>query len=253
MALLDTYVNISEELDFVKECFNYKIKYTYKKYADTKFNDGDKIIEPIFNIQCSHDQEFYIWSFTTDKSLENPCDKSNNIEITPDMLFEMFKDFKNGELSEPWFIEFPVMYKTHDVPLTIKIINKLKYSKNPDIKYIDLKPYEISEMERYNRKFKRTIQLLEEKYSMEAVKLNNKIETLETKLEKTKKKLSELKMHVDTECVTEADLEETNSEPEREKLFKESFEKYLSKRENVVFIDKKLDELMETSAETSTA
>ncbi|AQN68598.1 hypothetical protein [Saudi moumouvirus] len=248
MALLDTYENISEQLEFVNECFNYKIKYTYKKYADTKFNDGDKIIEPIFNIQCFHDQEFYIWSFTTDKSLANPCDGSNNIEITPDMLFEMFKDFKNGELSEPWFIEFPITYKTYDVPLTIKIINKLKYSKNPDIKYIDLKPYEISEMERCNRKFERIIQLLEQKYSTQAILLSKKIEKLETKLEKTKKKLSELKMHVDTECVTEADIEKTNSEIEREKLFKESFEKYLSKKENVTFLYKKLDELMETTA-----
>ncbi|QGR54244.1 hypothetical protein [Moumouvirus maliensis] len=237
------YENISEELEFVNECFTYKIKYNFKKLADKQDDEENKIIEPIFNIQCTHHEEFYSWSFTTDKPLTNPCDITNNIEVTPDMLFEMFKDFKNGQLSEPWIIEFPITYKTHEVPLTIKIINKLKYSKNPNIKYIDLKPCEISETQRYNLKFERTIKLLEQKYSAETTVINKKIESLEAKLEKTKKKLSELKMHVDTECITESDLEEANSEQELEKRFKKSIEKYLSEKENVAFLEKKLDEL----------
>ncbi|AGF84996.1 hypothetical protein QJ854_gp786 [Moumouvirus goulette] len=233
--------DISEEIKFKNECFNYIVK-----YSSNHINEDEDPIQSI-NIKCSHDEEFYVWSFTTDKPLENVCSGSNNIVVTPDMLFEMFKDFKDGSLSEPWFFEFPITFKTFESSLTIKVVNKFKYSKNPDVKFIDLKPYFISEVQRCNFKFQRTNELMEQKYSTEIFELKNKLEVLETKLVKTKKKLSELKYYVNTECLTETDLEEGNiSEEERERIFKDSFEKYLSKRENIAFFDKKLDEFQES-------
>ncbi|BCS83674.1 hypothetical protein QLL95_gp0449 [Cotonvirus japonicus] len=178
-----TLVDTNTKIEFNDKNFNYIAEFS-KKQIGLESTTID-----IVHIKCTHKKEFYSWSYITDGEIKNPessdksCDESQslNINIKPEVLFNMLRDYKNKKLDKIYTIIFPTDFKMHDAPLSIEIITEMPYLSSKDSKIIILRPIQVNEFERCVLKFTRINELANEKNNEKILKLERKMSELQNK------------------------------------------------------------------------
>ncbi|AEQ60245.1 hypothetical protein [Acanthamoeba polyphaga mimivirus] len=177
----------TNKIKFTVDKFNYSIKLSILKNI------------PKITIKCTHNEEFYCWSFATCRIIKssNSSDNENinnensnflNINICPEMLFNILTAFKNNKLDNIYQINFPQDFDSDKSNLSISLTITLPLMNYfPDSKTIILEPKNINEAKRYSLKLMRRNFITQQKN-------NEKIEKLSEKIEKLSEELTELQM-----------------------------------------------------------
>ncbi|AKI79035.1 hypothetical protein [Acanthamoeba polyphaga mimivirus] len=215
-----------EIIEFTVNGFNYVIKFS-------------KTCVPSIHITCTHVEEFYSWSFTTDKNIDNqiPTNTIENvakqdIKIHPKMLFDMFCSFKNNSLEKMFELVFPKDFKTHETNLNIYIFTTIAYSKYVDHKYISLAQVEISEYDRFLLKSSKANKLFMEQTKKELNDMREINETLKNEINNTKNIFNEsiknLVENFECEYAKDKTIESIKTEEENFEDFEKLMKKFLA-------------------------
>jgi len=106
------------------------------EYTITLYDNGKAI-----KIEIVHLGEFHQWKriYEGPDVINKPTvpnSMSNSlvaIELTPEILFNIFDDYKNDKLDAKTLIEFPQLYDSAVNPLSIKIINTVTWYKTNEV------------------------------------------------------------------------------------------------------------------------
>ncbi|AVL93424.1 hypothetical protein mvi_64 [Megavirus vitis] len=217
--------DIVSKIEFDNGEFNYVVEFVNKSSSDNTIT-----------IKCTHKEEFYCWSFTTSdiiktSTLLNKQDSpSLNINIKPEMLFNIFSAHKNNTLDKIYQIKFPVKFDSHESSITIELATILPMMDSyVDTKFITLYPKKIDEVERCSLKFMRLNHLIQQKNQENIQKINKEIEEIQV----TQSAFSE---YVREKYAKIDDLSEDPTEEEKETEFVAQFKKFLTKPEYINII-----------------
>lgn len=151
-------------------------------------------------IKCIHNEEFYCWLFMTNgilkssdssdsynssinENINNENSNFLNINICPEMLFNILTEFNNNMLDKIYQINFPQDFDSDKSNLSISLTITLPFMNNsPDIKIIILEPKNINEPKRYYLKSIRQNFITQQKNNEKFEKLSEKIEELNKEL-----------------------------------------------------------------------
>ncbi|AZL89842.1 hypothetical protein QKC54_gp0065 [Megavirus baoshan] len=216
--------DIVSKIEFDNGEFNYVVEFITKNSSDNTIT-----------IKCTHKEEFYCWSFTTNdiiktSSLINKQDTAFNINIKPEMLFNIFSDYKNNTLNKIYRIKFPVKFDSHESSITIELSIVLPMMDSyVDTKFITLYPKKIDEVERCSLKFMRLNHLIEQKNQENIQKINKEIEEIHVTQSAFSKYVREKYAKID-------DLPEDSTEGEKEIEFIAQLKKFLTKPQHVIIL-----------------
>lgn len=217
--------DIVSKIEFDNGDFNYVVEFINKSSS-----------KDTITIKCTHREEFYCWSFTTNDIIKtsNLINKQDtvllNISINPEILFNIFSDYKNNTLDKIYQIKFPVKFDSHESSITIELSTILPMMDSYiDTKFITLYPKKIDEVERCSLKFMRLNHLIEQKNQENIQKINKEIEEIQVTHSAFSEYVREKYAKID-------DLSEDPTEQEKETEFVVQFKKFLTKPEYINII-----------------
>ena len=146
------------EFSFVEKEFTYNVK-----------NTNDTTL-----IECIHNTQYYKWQSIFDKNIisRNDVNYIFSHNISPNLLYKLLLEYKNGTLDKTYKFIFQETYKNKDTEIMIELEEKLPYETNPDHKLIILLPEKIDESQRFDNKINNIKNILEQKY-LETINILN--------------------------------------------------------------------------------
>ena len=138
-------------------------------------------------IECIHNEDYYAWSLSMNEKTNSESNKYLKFPITPQYLYKLLFQYKEGLLDKIYEFKFPESYKDPTSNIMFELCIKLPYDDNlVDIIPFFLEPSVISDSDRFNKK------LLNLKESMVAEK-KNELESLKDELVSLKNEFVSLK------------------------------------------------------------
>lgn len=128
-------MEVTSKIDFVSTNFKFIVQY----------------FEGILHLECTHTSDFFVWKACISESIKssenNDCIKW---ELKPKTLHNLFDEYAKNNLASTYQFIFPETYKTSETDLIIELVMKLQHTDDTETKVITLKPFKISDAERFS-------------------------------------------------------------------------------------------------------